>query len=91
MSYQKGRKRVLIGFKPLSNHTRWCGLGNHAKRALEGGGGGFLRTPSSDAPHGALRRSMRRRRVPATGILDVFSDVAAWISGILRVRALDLK
>ena len=38
ISHQKGRKHVVIGPKPLSNHTRWCGLGDHAKRALEGGG-----------------------------------------------------
>ena len=38
ISHQQGRKHVVIGPKPLSNHTRWCGLGNHAKKALEGGG-----------------------------------------------------
>ena len=37
ISHQKGRKHVVIGPKPLSNHTWWCGLGKHAKRALEGG------------------------------------------------------
>ena len=29
---------MVIGPKPLFNPTRWCGLGKHAKRALEGGG-----------------------------------------------------
>ena len=29
---------MVIGPNPPSDHTRWCGLGNHAKRALEGGG-----------------------------------------------------
>ena len=38
ISHQVGRKHVVIGLKPLFNHTRWCGLGKHAKRALEGGG-----------------------------------------------------
>ena len=38
ISHQKGRKNLVIGPKPLFNHTRWCGLGKHAKKALEGGG-----------------------------------------------------
>ena len=38
IGHKKGREHVVIGPKPLSNHTRWCGLGNHAKTALEGGG-----------------------------------------------------
>ena len=30
ISHKKGRKHVVIGPKPLSNHTKWCGLRNHA-------------------------------------------------------------
>ena len=29
---------MVVGPKPLFNHTRWCGCGKHAKRALEEGG-----------------------------------------------------
>ena len=38
ISHEKGRLHTVIGPNPLFNHTRCCGLGKHAKRALEGGG-----------------------------------------------------
>ena len=87
---------MVIGPKPFSNHTRWCGLGNHAKRALEWGGScaHLLATHPTCTPNCVFHSSKERKKSatadnhPASTQQPVASDVkcsqAASESDVLR-------